>query len=76
MKVIVKGQIINADQTIISYTPVLLNDVKYLVKDNEKENYRISIELYLNVEEINHVGYLYVYMDEKLIISEKIYRYY
>lgn len=76
MKVILQSQIINADHRIISYTPILLNDVKYLVKDNEEDNFKINIELYINVEGINHVGFLYVYMDDKLIICEKIYRYY
>lgn len=76
MKVLMKSQIINADDRIISYTPVLLNDVLYPMKFDEKNNFKFVVELFLDTKDLNYVGNLYVYKEEALIIQDRIYRYY
>ena len=76
MKVLMKSQIINADDRIISYTPVLLNDVLYPLKDDESNSFKFVVELFLDTKDLNYVGNLYVYKEEVLIIQDRIYRYY
>ena len=71
-----KSQIINADDRIISYTPVLLNDVLYPLKDDESNSFKFVIELFLDTKDLNYVGNLYVYKEDVLIIQDRIYRCY
>lgn len=74
MKTILKRQIIKTDKDYL-YMPYLNNNIKIPLK--EKEKYTIKVYLLNNVsDDMKVIGKVIIYIDNKEIVEELLYRYY